>query len=462
MDFSFLQSLGGRQMPSAQKAVAQPRQALQPVEHNVLQRIKNFIGEPATSSAVKKAKTPSKEASNRTPSKRSISSRFMSPVRLLHLSATTAAPKQQQSRHLAMLSDDIMQLVVSSLDMESAFKARAVCKSWKKMVTEAGTEPLEAGVRGQSLVDGLQTQRMLESSLQREAGLFDAKHRALIGGHMGRQQEVTTVMRKTLVNWLIEVHFKFRFREPSLGLTLQLLDRFMSLETVTRRRYQTVGVTAFMLGVKFEERHNPSLGDLSYITDYSSSRQQILDMEKEMLVSVNYDLVHPKPTDFTTRLLHAAGLEEQQKDHLPKGEYTTVQAIVHFFLDAVALDEKFLGIPPSTVTAAAISCALSVQGLSNWNTKLGFYSKVSAEEGTALAARVLQSAKLSVLACNCMTLKYSAPRMGGDKAKNIPGIFEKLKAFLAALPAPRHPTAVTWGNNAPVDAPGPAITYALV
>lgn len=105
-------------------------------------------------------------------------------------------PQQQQSRHLAMLSDDIMQLVVSSLDMESAvtihprlldlklhetfsfplaaplrlcthpradprhahrqFKARAVCKSWKKMVTEAGTEPLEAGVRGQSLVDGLQ------------------------------------------------------------------------------------------------------------------------------------------------------------------------------------------------------------------------------------------------------------------------------------------------------------------
>ena len=30
-----------------------------------------------------------------------------------------------------------------------------------------------------------------------------------------------------------------------------------------------------MLGVKFEERHNPSLGDLSYITDYSSSRQQV-------------------------------------------------------------------------------------------------------------------------------------------------------------------------------------------
>jgi hypothetical protein len=36
-----------------------------------------------------------------------------------------------------------------------------------------------------------------------------------------------------------------------------------------------VGVTAFMLGCKYEERHNPNLGDLSYITDYSSSRQDV-------------------------------------------------------------------------------------------------------------------------------------------------------------------------------------------
>jgi len=30
-------------------------------------------------------------------------------------------------------------------------------------------------------------------------------------------------MRKTLVNWLIEVHFKFRFREPCLHLTIQVV-----------------------------------------------------------------------------------------------------------------------------------------------------------------------------------------------------------------------------------------------
>ena len=88
-------------------------------------------------------------------------------------------------------------------------------------------------------------------------------------------EQITSEMRKTLVNWLIEVHFKFRFREPCLHLTIQLLDRYLAANVVTRRKYQTVGVTAFMLGCKYEERHNPNLGDLSYITDYSSSRQDV-------------------------------------------------------------------------------------------------------------------------------------------------------------------------------------------
>ena len=45
-------------------------------------------------------------------------------------------------------------------------------------------------------------------------------------------------------------------------------------------RYQTVGVTSFMLGCKLEERISPQVGDLVYITDYSSSREDIVEMEK--------------------------------------------------------------------------------------------------------------------------------------------------------------------------------------
>ncbi|MGB1607339.1 MAG: hypothetical protein ACPIOQ_82190 [Promethearchaeia archaeon] len=79
-------------------------------------------------------------------------------------------------------------------------------------------------------------------------------------------------MRKTLVNWLVEVHFKFRFREPCLHLTLQLSDRYLSRRLRAGLEIeQHKGVIAIQLGCKCEERHNPNLGDLSCITDCSTS-----------------------------------------------------------------------------------------------------------------------------------------------------------------------------------------------
>ena len=36
-------------------------------------------------------------------------------------------------------------LVTKEMDVSTAMKARAVCKSWKRLVKEADLEPLEAG-----------------------------------------------------------------------------------------------------------------------------------------------------------------------------------------------------------------------------------------------------------------------------------------------------------------------------
>jgi hypothetical protein len=58
---------------------------------------------------------------------------------------------------------------------------------------------------------------------------------------------------------------------------LKAMATVATVAVVTRRKYQTVGVTAFMLGCKYEERHNPNLMDLSYITDYSSTKQDVSD-----------------------------------------------------------------------------------------------------------------------------------------------------------------------------------------
>jgi hypothetical protein len=83
------------------------------------------------------------------------------------------------------------------------------------------------------------------------------------------QPHINENMRCILVDWLIEVHYKFKLFPETLYLTANILDRFLSEtdESVTKRDLQLVGVTALLISAKYEEMFVPELRDLTYICD---------------------------------------------------------------------------------------------------------------------------------------------------------------------------------------------------
>lgn len=42
-------------------------------------------------------------------------------------------------------------------------------------------------------------------------------------------------MRAILVDWLIEVHYKFKLNPETLFITISLIDRYLSVEQVKRQ-----------------------------------------------------------------------------------------------------------------------------------------------------------------------------------------------------------------------------------
>eukprot|EP00960_Hanusia_phi_P010264 300102-Hanusia_phi.AAC.1 len=114
-----------------------------------------------------------------------------------------------------------MAQVIKFLDMGTALKARAVCRSWKKLVSDANLHPLEANMRGEELQTGLDAQSLLLTNKRLENNIWTEEHSCALGTYLSRQETVTEEMRTVLVNWLIEVHFKFHYREPCLHLTIQ-------------------------------------------------------------------------------------------------------------------------------------------------------------------------------------------------------------------------------------------------
>ena len=101
--------------------------------------------------------------------------------------------------------------------------------------------------------------------------------------YMQRQEDINERMRSILIDWLVEVHLKFKLVPESLYLTVNLIDRYLDKEQVNRQKLQLVGVTAMLIACKYEEIYPPIVKDFVYITDNAYTKEEILEQERKML-----------------------------------------------------------------------------------------------------------------------------------------------------------------------------------
>lgn len=93
--------------------------------------------------------------------------------------------------------------------------------------------------------------------------------------YMEEQSHINERMRTILVDWLVEVHLKFKLVPETLYLTVNLIDRYLERQEVTRSCLQLVGVTCLMIASKYEEIYPPGVHDLVYICDRAYTRREV-------------------------------------------------------------------------------------------------------------------------------------------------------------------------------------------
>ncbi|KAL8479761.1 hypothetical protein ACS0TY_026627 [Phlomoides rotata] len=94
--------------------------------------------------------------------------------------------------------------------------------------------------------------------------------------------------------------------DETLYLTVNLIDRFLAIQSVVRKKLQLVGVTAMLLAFKYEEVSVPIVDDLIQISDRAYSRQEVIDMEKLIVNILQFNLSLPTPYIFMRHFLKAA------------------------------------------------------------------------------------------------------------------------------------------------------------
>ena len=116
--------------------------------------------------------------------------------------------------------------------------------------------------------------------------------------YMKNQNEINEQMRSILIDWILDVHFKFGFTDETLFMTIAIIDRYLSIEKISRTKLQLLGITALMISCKHEEIDLPKVDDFIYITDNAYKRNEVFIMENDVLNKLNFSLCYPSPIKF--------------------------------------------------------------------------------------------------------------------------------------------------------------------
>lgn len=58
-------------------------------------------------------------------------------------------------------------------------------------------------------------------------------------------------MRSVLLNWLIDVHLKYKLQPETLFITVYILDSFLERQVLHRTELQLLGITCLWIAAKY-------------------------------------------------------------------------------------------------------------------------------------------------------------------------------------------------------------------
>jgi len=163
--------------------------------------------------------------------------------------------------------------------------------------------------------------------------------------YMQLQDKIDETIRSTMIDWMIKIHYNFKLLPESLFLTVNVIDRYFSLHQISKRDVQLVAISALLIVTKYEEIYPPLLKDFIYISDNEYTAEEILDMEKKILFSLDFDVSLCTPYRFLERFSKLGKID------------SVTFFLSQYMLELGLLDSKMSQFNPSLQAIAAIYTA---------------------------------------------------------------------------------------------------------
>ena len=173
-------------------------------------------------------------------------------------------------------------------------------------------------------------------------------------GYMSWQEDINEQMRAILIDWLVEVHYRFRLKSETLFQSVWIIDTYLSLKEITRAKLQLLGIASLLIACKSNEIYYPQLNEFTDITDGAYVKNELIEMEKKVLKVLDFNIVAPTSNDFYNIIAKAFGFDQRQ---FYLGKY---------FLESSLIDYRMINYNPSVIAVACAYIVMKFFGIDNY------------------------------------------------------------------------------------------------
>ncbi|CAG5076354.1 Similar to CCND2: G1/S-specific cyclin-D2 (Gallus gallus), partial [Cotesia congregata] len=192
------------------------------------------------------------------------------------------------------------------------------------------------------------------------------------------QKDITPLMRKIVAEWMLEVCEERKCQEEVFPLSMNYLDRFLSICPIRKTQLQLLGTACLLLASKLRETKPLTAELLVYYTDNSITLDDLWRWEQLVVSKLKWELSAVTPGDFLLHILSRLPVDSRAWDFLMIKRHAQTFIALSARVDAdVANNQsiysvaeyKFSMYTPSMIAAASIAAAL--HGL-DWTGKSGY------------------------------------------------------------------------------------------
>ena len=175
------------------------------------------------------------------------------------------------------------------------------------------------------------------------------------------QNEVKDTSRGFLVEWIIDVHRKFRLLPETLYVTVSTIDRYLSKVQIKKTQLHLLGVAALLIATKYEEIYPPELKDLLSVSENKFTKEEVLKLEFDILSTLEFNFFVPSILRFLQRYRKLSNTASDDQ----------IFFFAQYISEISLLDAFFLKHKSSEIAAASfILSARSIKKVNAWNSEM--------------------------------------------------------------------------------------------